>query len=72
VTVGTKYPQCLSMGCFSRGQGLANVGGNCAIWNNVSDAQACQQYCQDIGTCKLLAITCTALLPRLCATRISL
>jgi hypothetical protein len=42
-------PACLSMGCFTRGQGLANVGGNCAIWSNVSDPQACQQYCQDVG-----------------------
>jgi hypothetical protein len=38
--------QCLSMSCFERGKGYANEGGNCAIWQDVPDAQACQMACQ--------------------------
>jgi hypothetical protein len=44
--------QCLTMSCFTRGQGIASVGGNCAIWANVPDAQACQMHCQELGCCE--------------------
>jgi hypothetical protein len=40
------------MGCFRRGEGLANLGGNCAIWKDVPDAQACQYHCQETGCCE--------------------
>jgi len=44
--------QCISMGCFQRGQGMANTGGNCAIFQDLPDAMACQKYCQDVGCCE--------------------
>jgi hypothetical protein len=44
--------QCISMGCFQRGQGMANTGGNCAIFQDVPDAMACQKSCQDVGCCE--------------------
>jgi hypothetical protein len=52
ISESTSQAMCLGMSCFSRGIGLASEGANCGIFQNVSDAQACQLYCRQLDCCE--------------------
>jgi hypothetical protein len=52
MSLASKGQMCLAVGCFIRGKGTSNPGGNCAVYTGIRDPAACQKKCQEVGCCQ--------------------